>query len=252
MPKNKQRLDLLLIDRNLFDSLKLARSTIMAGRVLVNEIKIDKVGHDVDINCDIRILGGDSKYVSRGGLKLEAAIKHFKINAKNKICLDIGASTGGFTDCLLQNGASKVVALDVGRGLLHNKLYMDDKVEIRDSSNARLLIEDDFDYEFDIITMDVSFISQRLILPALIPHLKSGGVILALIKPQFEAEKSKVGKGGIVRDDKVRSDVVDKLLALYSESGFEIRGTIESPITGADGNIEFLLCAIKSGDAHGY
>jgi len=218
----------------------------MAGRVLVNEIKIDKAGHDVDINCVIRILGRDSKYVSRGGFKLEAAIKHFEIDVDGKICLDIGASTGGFTDCLLQNGASKVTALDVGKGLLHNKLRQDNRIEIRDSVNARLLTKDDFNEQFDIITIDVSFISQRLIIPAVIQHLKSDGVVLALIKPQFEAERAKVGEGGIVRDEKVRSDVVDKLLEFYTEKGFSVVGTIESPITGADGNIEFLLCAVKS------
>ncbi len=220
--------------------------------MLVNDIKIDKAGHDVDINCEIRILGGDSKYVSRGGLKLDAAIEHFEIDVDGKICLDIGASTGGFTDCLLQNGASKVVALDVGKGLLHNKLRQNDRVEIRDGVNARLLTADDFDEQFDIITIDVSFISQRLILPAIIPHLKTDGSILALIKPQFETERSKVGEGGIVRDEKVRRDVVAKLKIFYSETGFSIIGTIESPITGADGNIEYLLCAIKSGDVHGY
>jgi 23S rRNA (cytidine1920-2'-O)/16S rRNA (cytidine1409-2'-O)-methyltransferase len=246
MPKNKKRLDLLLTDRNLFDSLKLAQAAIMAGRVLVDEIKIDKAGHDVDINCEIRILGGDSKFVSRGGLKLEAAIEHFEIDVDGKNCLDIGASTGGFTDCLLQNGAKKVTALDVGKGLIHNKLRQDNRVEIRDSVNARLLTTDDFDYQFDIITIDVSFISQRLILPAAKQHLKSDGVMLALIKPQFEAERSKVGEGGIVRDEKVRSDVVDKLLEFYTEKGFSVVGTIESPITGADGNIEYLLCAVKS------
>lgn len=248
MPKNKQRLDTLLTERNLFDSLKLAQAAIMAGRVLVDEIKIDKAGHDVDINCEIRIIGNDSKYVSRGGLKLEAAIEHFKIDVDGKICLDIGASTGGFTDCLLQNGASKVIALDVGKGLIHNQLRQDNRVEIRESVNARLLTKEDFNVQFDIITIDVSFISQRLIIPAVIQHLKSDGVILALIKPQFEAERSKVGAGGIVRDEKVRCDVVDKITQFYTGNGFIIIGTIESPITGADGNIEYLLCAIKSGD----
>ncbi|MBU1023278.1 TlyA family RNA methyltransferase [bacterium] len=241
----KKRLDVLLVERGLFESLALAQAAVMEGRVLVDEVKVEKAGHMFLENCEIRILGDDPEYVSRGGLKLEAAIEHFKIDVSEKTCLDVGASTGGFTDCLLQNGARKVVAVDVGKGQLHNKLMQDERVEVCDGVNARYLDRHEFDPEFDIITIDVSFISQRLVIPAIKGHLKSNGIIVALIKPQFEAEKENVGEGGIVRDESVRKEVVDRLVEFYNVNGFDVIGTIESPITGAEGNVEFLIAASK-------
>ena len=243
MAKTKKRLDIFLVDKGYFVSRNLAQSAIMAGRILVNERKIEKAGFSVSDDCVIRIVGDDPRFVSRAGFKLQAAIENFQIDVVNKVCLDIGASTGGFTDCLLQNGSLKIVALDVGKGLIHNKLRQDDRVEIREGVNARYITPDDFYDKFDIVTMDVSFISQRLILPALIPHMKNGAIILALIKPQFEAGKDQVGKGGIVRDESVRQSVVENITEFYIQSGFGIIGTMESPITGADGNIEFLIAA---------
>lgn len=243
MPKLKKRLDVLLVERKLFESQALAQSAVMEGRVLVDEIKVEKSGHMFFESCEIRILGDDPKYVSRGGLKLEAAIEHFKIDVNKKTCLDIGASTGGFTDCLLQNDAKKVISLDVGKGQIHNKLRQDDRVEICDGVNARYLDKHEFDEKFDIITIDVSFISQRLIIPAIKEHLADNGIVIALIKPQFEAEKEKVGDGGIVRDESVRKEVVDGLVEFYGKSGFDVSGIIESPITGAGGNVELLIVA---------
>ena len=245
MPVIKKRLDVLLLERELFESLALAQAVIMEGRVLVDDVKAEKAGHMFLESCSIRILGDDPKYVSRGGLKLEAAIEHFKIDITEKICLDIGASTGGFTDCLLQNGALKIVALDVGKGQIHNKLRQDDRVEICDGVNARYLDRHEFDEEFEIITIDVSFISQRLIIPAIKGHLANNGILVALIKPQFEAARENVGDGGIVRDEYVRNKVVEGLVAFYNENGFDVLGTIESPITGAEGNVEFLIAATK-------
>jgi len=217
----------------------------MEGRVLVNEQKIEKAGQLVPADAEIRIIGEDMRYVSRGGLKLEAAIEHFKIDIAGMRCLDVGASTGGFTDCLLQHGASKVVALDVGKGQLHEKLRQDSRVEILDGVNAREITPDFFDKQFDLITMDVSFISQKLIVSSLTPHLKKGGMIIALIKPQFEAGRDKIGKGGIVRDENVRNKVVEDIKGFYESQGFEILGVIESPIKGHDGNVEYLIVIAK-------
>ena len=247
MPLIKKRLDIHLTESGLFPSRSLAQSAIMEGRILVNGQKVQKAGHLVPANSESQILGEDPPFVSRGGLKLEGALKHFQIDVSGMRCLDVGASTGGFTDCLLQHGAVKVVALDVGKGQIHEKLRQDPRVEIRDEVNARLIDENFFDEPFDLITIDVSFISQKLIVPALIPHLKPGGIIIALIKPQFEAGKDKIGKGGIVRDDETRRMVVDDIRLLYESSGFDVMGTIESSITGTDGNIEYLIASTRKG-----
>jgi 23S rRNA (cytidine1920-2'-O)/16S rRNA (cytidine1409-2'-O)-methyltransferase len=245
MAKTTKRLDAFLVEKGYFETRNLAQSAIMEGRVLVNDRKIEKAGFSVYENSEIRIIGDDPLFVSRGGLKLQAALEQFRIDVSDKICLDIGASTGGFTDCLLQDGAKKVVALDVGRGLIHNKLRQDNRVEIREGINARYIDENEFDEQFDIMTIDVSFISQKLVLPALIPHLKSGGIIVSLIKPQFEAGREKIGKGGIVRDESVRLTVVDEITEAYLNSGFELIGTMESPIKGMDGNVEYLIVVKK-------
>jgi len=247
MSKPRIRLDITLTERGLFPSRNLAQAAIMEGRILVNGQKVEKAGHLVPADCEIKILGEDLPYASRGGLKLEGALKHFNIDVTGFRCLDVGASTGGFTDCLLQHGASKVVALDVGKGQLHEKLRQDSRVEIHDGVNARLIDDNYFDEPFDLITIDVSFISQKLILPHLIPHLKIDGIIIALIKPQFEAGKDKIGKGGIVRDDETRRMVVDDIRSFYESSGFTVMGTIESPITGTDGNVEYLIACIRKG-----
>jgi 23S rRNA (cytidine1920-2'-O)/16S rRNA (cytidine1409-2'-O)-methyltransferase len=245
MSKIKIRLDILLTERKLFLTRNLAQAAIMEGRVLVNEQKIEKAGQLVPADAEIRIIGEDLPYVSRGGLKLEGALKHFKTDVTELRCLDVGASTGGFTDCLLQHGASKVVALDVGKGQLHEKLRQDPRVEIIDGVNAREITDDYFDEPFDLITIDVSFISQKLIVPALMPHLKSGGMIIALVKPQFEAGRDKIGKGGIVRDENVRKEVVEDIKLFYISLGFNVLGVIESHIQGHDGNVEYLIVAVK-------
>jgi len=241
----KKRLDILLVELDLFPTRSLAQAAIMEGRVLVNDQKIEKAGQLVPADAEIRIIGEDMRYVSRGGLKLEAAIEHFKIDIEGLRCLDVGASTGGFTDCLLQHGASKVVALDVGKGQIHEKLRQDSRVEILDGINAREIAHDFFDEQFDLLTIDVSFISQKLIVPPLKTHLKKGGIIIALIKPQFEAGRDKIGKGGIVKDEKVRNEVVEDVKGFYESQGFEILGVIESPIKGHDGNVEYLIVASK-------
>lgn len=216
---------------------------IMAGVVLVDEQRVDKPSHQINPNSAIRIKGNDdpaTRYVGRGGLKLEAALREFQIDVNELHCLDVGASTGGFTDCLLQNGAREVVAIDVGHNQLDWRLRNDPRVEVREGVNARYLRPEDFSRKFELVVMDVSFISATKVLPALVPLVVPGGSIVTLIKPQFEVGRGEVGGGGIVRDPAKRLRVVEEVNEAARELGLEVVGVIESPIAGAEGNVEFL------------
>ena len=247
MAKNKVRLDVLLTDKGLFPSREKARAAIMAGEVLVNENKIDKAGAQVDAQASIRLVGKQLPYVSRGGLKLEKAIQCFHLNLQGKTIIDIGASTGGFVDCALQNGATKVYAVDVGYNQLAWKLRNDSRVICLEKINARYLDRSIIDENVDMLTADVSFISLTLVLPpAIIHHLKPNGEIAVLIKPQFEAGREAVGKGGIVKDRAVHQRVIEKIFSACQEWGLSVQGLDYSPITGADGNIEYLLYGVKA------
>lgn len=215
----------------------------MAGVVLVDEQLVEKPSHQFDTNSSIRIKGGDdptSRYVGRGGLKLEAALREFQIDASGLTCLDVGASTGGFTDCLLQNGAKKVFAVDVGHNQIDWRLRNDPRVEVREGVNARYLTPEDFPQKFDLVVMDVSFISVTKVLPAIVPLLEPNGFIITLIKPQFEVGRGEVGGGGVVRDETKRLRVVEEVNNAARALGLEVVTVIESPITGAEGNVEFL------------
>lgn len=246
----KKRLDSLLVEKGLIESRTLAKGVIMSGAVYVNGQKIDKPGSQVRIDDEIEVRNIIPKYVGRGGLKLEHAIIEFDINISNKTCLDIGASTGGFTDCLLQHGAEKVYAVDVGYGQLHWRLRNDKRVINMERLNARYLKKEDLDETVDIITIDVSFITmKKLLIPAL-QFLKMGGILIGLIKPQFEVGKGKVGKGGIVKDVRLHKAVIEDIKRYLAELGLRNIRTIESPILGTDGNKEFLVYA-ESGNNFG-
>ena len=238
----KERIDKLLVELGFADSRTKAQALVMSGVVVADEKRIEKPSHEVQADAKIRIKGktAESKYVGRGGLKLEKALDEFHIRPSEYICLDIGASTGGFTDCLLQNGARKVVAVDVGTNQLVWKLRNDERVEARENVNARYLKPEDFDEKFDLIVMDVSFISVTKILPALPALLKMDGKIITLIKPQFEVGRGEVGKGGIVRDTEKHERVIAEINAFAETCGLKASATIDSPILGADGNKEFL------------
>jgi 23S rRNA (cytidine1920-2'-O)/16S rRNA (cytidine1409-2'-O)-methyltransferase len=241
----KMRLDRLLVRRNLTESRERGQALILAGQILVNEQKVDKAGTLVPVDAEVRILGEQMPYVSRGGLKLEKALREFQIDVKDKIALDAGASTGGFTDCLLQHGVRKVYAVDVGYGQMAWKVRQDPRVVVIERMNIRemepVLVPD----RIDIIVIDVSFISLEKVIPSLLRFLISGGKIVALIKPQFEVGKGQVGKGGIVRDAAARDEAVERVRRFVQEQGFEVKGIILSPITGQDGNVEYLLHAIR-------
>lgn len=238
----KERIDNLLLRIGLADSLLKAKALIMTGVVLANEKRVEKPSEIFSPNAKIRIKGNSAtyKYVGRGGLKLEKALEHFQIRTNECVCLDVGASTGGFTDCLLQNGAKKVVAVDAGTNQLDWKLRSDARVEVRENTNARYLKPADFSQPFDLIVMDVSFISVTKILPALIPLLNDAGVIIVLIKPQFEVNRTEVGAGGIVREAAKHKRVVAEINSFAETCGLKNTGVIDSPILGAEGNKEFL------------
>ena len=238
-----ERIDRLLVQRGLAESRTKAQAMVMAGLVLVNEQRIDKPSDTIPANADIRIKGSDdpaSRFVGRGGLKLEGALREFQIDVTGLNCLDVGASTGGFTDCLLQNGAQHVVSVDVGHNQIDWRLRSDKRVEVREGVNARYLKPEDFEAEFDLIVMDVSFISATKIFPALVPLLKADGRLVLLIKPQFEVGRGEVGKGGIVRDPEQHKRVIEEVNSAAKELGLRVRNVIESPLRGADGNVEFL------------
>src|SRR5256714_10234138 len=237
----RERIDKILVDRGLVDSRTKAQALVMAGAVLIDEQRVNKPSEVFELNAKIRIKeDAASRYVSRGGLKLEAALREFHTDVSGLLCLDVGASTGGFTDCLLQHGARKVVALDVGHNQLDWKIRNDPRVDVREGINARHLLAADFDARFDLATIDVSFISLTRILPAIAPLLIETGRIIALIKPQFEVGKGEVGKGGIAKDPARHQRVIVEVNAAAESLGLSVRGVIESPIQGADGNVEFL------------
>jgi 23S rRNA (cytidine1920-2'-O)/16S rRNA (cytidine1409-2'-O)-methyltransferase len=244
----KSRLDKLLVDRGFAASRERAQALILAGKVLVNDQKLEKAGAQVEAECVIRLLGEDLKYVSRGGLKLERALEHWKIAVDGKVCLDVGASTGGFTDCLLQHGAVRVLAVDTGYGQMDFKLRRDARVCLLEKTNARYLTHEVLGEMADFVAMDVSFISARLVLPAVISAVfpaslqeRSGRKIVVLVKPQFEAGREHVGKGGIVRDEEAQQAAVEKVRSALLELGVTKTDVIDSPILGAEGNREFLL-----------
>ena len=243
---NKTRLDVLLTERGLLDSRQKAQATIMSGIVFVNGQRVDKVGTAVSNDALIEIRGTTLPYVSRGGLKLEKAMQTFPLTLTGKICADIGASTGGFTDCMLQNGAKKVYAVDVGYGQLDWKLRNDARVVCMERTNARYLTHEEIPEELDFASVDVSFISLKLIFPALYGLLREGGEIACLIKPQFEAGREKVGKKGVVRDPAVHLEVLEHFLIHAKENRFTVLGITYSPIRGPEGNIEYLGFLRKS------
>ena len=237
---NKTRLDVLLTEQGLQESRQKAQATIMSGLVFVNGQRVDKPGTAIPNDAKIEIRGNTLKYVSRGGLKLEKAMAEFPIELNGCICGDIGASTGGFTDCMLQNGASKVYSVDVGYGQLAWKLREDPRVVCMERTNARYLTHEQIPDELDFASIDVSFISLKLVLPVIKNLLKPTGQVLCLIKPQFEAGKEKVGKKGVVREKSTHKEVLDNFVALADELQFKILGLTFSPVKGPEGNIEFL------------
>jgi 23S rRNA (cytidine1920-2'-O)/16S rRNA (cytidine1409-2'-O)-methyltransferase len=242
---NKARLDRLLFERGLAESREKAQAMIFAGLVLVNGQKRDKAGTLVQEDADIRILGEALPFVSRGGLKLEAALNEFRVAVEGKIALDVGASTGGFTDCLLQHGVHKVYAVDVGYGQMAWKLRQDPRVVVIERTNIRAMVPSIIPEPADLAVVDVSFISLEKAIPPILKFLKPDSEIIALIKPQFEVGKDQVGKGGIVRNDVARNAAVNRITEFARELGFEVKGVIPSPITGQDGNVEFLMHAVK-------
>jgi 23S rRNA (cytidine1920-2'-O)/16S rRNA (cytidine1409-2'-O)-methyltransferase len=244
----KTRIDVLLIERGLVSSRERARALILAGRVLVSEQKIDKPGTSIAQDSAIRLLGEDQPYVSRGGLKLAAALEHWKIDVKGRACLDVGASTGGFTDCLLQHGAARVTAIDTGFGQIAMKLRIDPRVQLLERTNARLLRPGSLknlvqDQEKTLLVMDVSFISATLLLGPVLAAAPALVEAVILVKPQFEAGREYVGKGGIVRDAAAHELAINKVADCVRSLGWQVVETIPSPITGAEGNREFLLYA---------
>ena len=244
----KERLDLLLVKKNLASSREKAKAIIMSGIVYVDGQKEDKAGALFEENKSIEIRGQSLKYVSRGGLKLEKALIEFDIRLSDLICMDVGASTGGFTDCMLQNGASKVFAVDVGYGQLDWKLRNDERVVVFEKTNIRYLEESSLEQKADMASIDVSFISLSKVLPALVKLLKEEAFIVALIKPQFEAGREKVGKKGVVREAAVHIEVIQAVCTYAADNKLDIIGLTYSPIKGPEGNIEYL-CYMKKNNA---
>ncbi|MFN2502159.1 MAG: TlyA family rRNA (cytidine-2'-O)-methyltransferase [Pyrinomonadaceae bacterium] len=247
----RERIDKLLVDKGFADSRNKAQAMVMAGVVLADEKRVSKPSESYPPETTIRIKGDspENKYVGRGGLKLEKALSSFSIDPTGLVCLDIGSSTGGFTDCLLKHGAARVVAVDVGTNQLVWSLRDDPRVEVRENTNARNLKPGDFQESFDLAVMDVSFISATKIMPAVTALLKPGGKLIILIKPQFEVGRGEVGKGGIVRDAEKHERVIDGIDAFAVSIGLEPGGVVESPILGAEGNKEFLALYMWSGES---
>jgi len=239
IPKN--RLDHLLFERGFTESTSKAKALVMSGTVLVDGVKVERAGSRVKSDAEITLIKTAPPFVSRGGLKLEKALKSFNIKVTDAIAMDVGASTGGFTDCLLKRGAAHVYAIDVGYGQLAWSLRNDSRVTVLERQNIRHLPDDAIAQQLDVITIDVSFISLEKVVPHVLHRLKEDGLIIALIKPQFEVGKGAVGKGGIVRDDKIRQAAVDRICALSTDWKLKQMGLIPSPITGQKGNVEYLV-----------
>ncbi len=245
----KERLDVLLVSQGLAASREKAKAIIMSGNVLVNGQREDKAGTMIDVKAEITVKGGQLKYVSRGGLKLEKAMSHFDLTLEGKVCMDVGASTGGFTDCMLQNGAVKVYSVDVGHGQLDWKLRNDPRVVCMEKTNIRYVTPEQIEELAAFVSIDVSFISLTKVLPPVRELMTEDGEIVCLIKPQFEAGREKVGKKGVVRDPKVHEEVIEKVIDFASTIGLESRELEFSPIKGPEGNIEYLLHLLKRPDA---
>lgn len=242
----KLRLDKLLLERGLAPSRERAQALILAGRVLVSEQKIEKPGTSVASDAILRVLGDDLRYVSRGGLKLERALAHWKINLHSKVCLDVGASTGGFTDCMLQHGASRVIAIDTGYGQIDARIRQDKRVTLMEKTNARYLTVEQLPMKVDFLAMDVSFISATLVIPPVLVALRAKGEpanleSVVLVKPQFEAGREAIGRGGIVRNEKAQLAALERVKQTVVQIGGSEIESIDSPILGAEGNREFLL-----------
>ena len=237
----KERLDIVLVDRGFAPSREKAKTMIMEGNVFVKGNREDKTGTKIDVDADIEIHGQQLKYVSRGGLKLEKAMTHFDITLDGKVCMDIGASTGGFTDCMLQNGASKVFSVDVGYGQFAWKLRQDPRVVCMEKTNIRYVTVDDIGEQLDFASVDVSFISLTKVLGPAKALLKEDAEMVCLIKPQFEAGREKVGKKGVVRDPAVHEEVINTIIDFVTEIGFHVLHLEYSPIKGPEGNIEYLI-----------
>lgn len=237
----KKRIDQLLVERDLVESWAKAQALILAGEVLVNDQRIDKAGKLVEESAVIRFKSEPMQYVSRGGLKLEHALKTFQIDARDKICLDVGASTGGFTDCLLQHGAKKVYAVDVGYGQFDWKLRNDPRVILLERKNIRTLTKAALPEPIDLAAIDVSFISLRLVFPAIVPFLAPQATIIALIKPQFEVGRGQVGKKGVVKDPQLHEVVIARVRDFGEKQNWKFQGFAPSPLLGAEGNQEFLM-----------
>ena len=244
--KDKERLERRLVELNLASTRQRSQALILSGKILVNQVPIDKPGRMVSKSDEIALKGEDIPFVSRGGIKLAHALNHFQISVNDFFCLDVGASTGGFTDCLLQAGAAHVFAVDVGYGQLDWKLRTHPKVTPIERTNIRYLPDDALPCSVDMVTIDVSFISLKIVVPAVLKFVKTPSWVLALIKPQFEVGKGKVGKGGIVRDPALHADVIEELTIFFSNYGLVSQGVIPSPIRGAKGNREFII-AMKWG-----
>ena len=246
----KKRLDVLLTEQGFAESREKAKTIIMSGIVYVNNQKEDKAGAMFPEDCSIEVRGQTLRYVSRGGLKLEKAMKSFSISLQDSICMDVGASTGGFTDCMLQNGAKQVFAVDVGHGQLDWKLRNDPRVVCMEKTNIRYVTKDQIGgVELDFASIDVSFISLTKVLPPVYEMLREKGEVVALIKPQFEAGREKVGKKGVVRDRSVHKEVIEKILDYAPTAGFAVLGLTYSPVKGPEGNIEYLVRLCKGGSS---
>ena len=243
MPE-KKRLDIKLVECGIVQSRERAKSLIMAGKITVNDIIKDKPGIPVSEDDVIALKGKDIPFVSRGGIKLESALTSFNIDINGSVCLDVGASTGGFTDCLLKHGAKQVFAVDVGYGQMAWNLRKDPRVVTIERTNIRYLPYEAVSSSIDLVTIDVSFISLKIVVPAVLKFMKANGSIIALIKPQFEVGKGKVGKGGVIRDAAMHDEVIKNLSAFFIETGLKIEGVISSPVTGPKGNREFLIYMI--------
>jgi 23S rRNA (cytidine1920-2'-O)/16S rRNA (cytidine1409-2'-O)-methyltransferase len=242
----KERIDVLLVERGIAESRTKAQALVLAGQVVVGEQRVDKPGSLVPVEADIRLKGEVLPYVSRGGLKLKAALERFGLDVRGQVAADIGASTGGFTDCLLQEGATRVHAIDVGYSQLHEKLRTDPRVRSRERVNARYLTAEDLPEKVGVVVIDVSFISLTQVLPAVLPFLEPGGLLVALVKPQFEVGRERIGKGGVVRDAAARQEAIDAVVAFAREQGLQVRGVMDSPVPGPAGNVEALLVADRA------